>query len=87
MSFQVGHHYAKLKRRRKLTDVAVREIFRSHALVEDLAVEYGVARSTISKIKRGHAKTLVTGAKQLPRYLRGVRLELYRLAASEPQSK
>jgi transcriptional regulator with XRE-family HTH domain len=79
MSFKVGHQYARLKRRRKLSDTDVRAIFRSHRLVEDLAAEYGVARSTISKIKRGHAKTLVTRAKPLPRYLRGVRLELHML--------
>lgn len=85
MPFIKGHQYAKLKRRRKLTDTAVKEIYRSKALYEDLETEYGVSKSTISMIKRGHRKQLVLGVKaNPPRYLRGIRLQLHLINQSLP---
>ncbi len=43
----------KGKGRRKLTEEQVKEIFISHLRYEELAIKYGVERSTIGHIKRG----------------------------------
>ena len=80
-AFQPGHQQSRGRRVVKLTDTDVKAVYRSRAPLADLSVAYGVTVAMISSIQRGRRKQLVTGAKPLPRYLRGVRLELHRLNA------
>lgn len=75
--------YQSVKRVRKLTDTDVKAIFRSCRPLADLAEEHGVSAATISSIRRGRRKQLVTGAAPPPAYMRGIRLELHRLTALE----
>lgn len=81
-AFQVGHKQSRGRRVIKLSDTSVREIYRSKLPLAELAERFDVTVANVSMIKRGRSKRAVTGAPMPPPpYLRGIKLELYRLNA------
>ena len=63
--FYKGHQKSRGKRKRVLTDEDVRLIYLSREPLDVLAKRHGVSGSCVSRIRRGHAKQLIT--KDLPR--------------------